>query len=73
MANNSDGEADRPAPATGTYSVPDLAALLKSSEKHIRRMAEAGELPGVIRFRRLVRWSKRPGNEGLATGGVTLG
>ena len=44
---------------SGTYSVPDLAALMRCSERHVRRMDAAGEIPGRLAFRRLVRFSKR--------------
>lgn len=43
---------------TGTYDTKDLAVLLKSSERHIRRMDALGEIPGRIKFGRSVRYSK---------------
>jgi len=42
----------------GTYDVPDLAALLKCSERHVRNLADAGAIPGMIRFGRLVRFHR---------------
>ena len=33
----------------GTYDVPDVAALLKCSERHVRNMAADNRIPGVIR------------------------
>lgn len=42
----------------GMYDVRDLAQLLKCSDRHIRRMIDAGEIPGVRRFGRLVRASR---------------
>jgi excisionase family DNA binding protein len=42
----------------GTYDVPALAALLKCSERHVRNMADAGSVPGMIRFGRLVRFHR---------------
>jgi excisionase family DNA binding protein len=68
MANLTDPGAKRRALEGGTYDVPDLAALMKCSEKHVRRKAEAGEIPGVIRFGRLVRFSKQLVDEWLASG-----
>jgi excisionase family DNA binding protein len=59
MATITDPTQKKQALEGGTYDVPDLAALLKCSERHIRRMIDAGEIPGIIRFGRLVRASKR--------------
>lgn len=42
----------------GMYDVRDLAQLLKCSDRHVRRMIDAGEIPGVRRFGRLVRASR---------------
>jgi excisionase family DNA binding protein len=42
----------------GTLRVADLAALLKCSEKNVRRKLKAREIPGVIRLGRLIRFSK---------------
>ena len=42
----------------GMYDVRDLARLLKCSDRHVRRMIDAGEVPGLRRFGRLVRASK---------------
>jgi excisionase family DNA binding protein len=50
----------------GTYDVPDVAAMLKCSDRHIRRLVEAGVLPGVIRLGRLVRFHRRLINEWIA-------
>lgn len=50
----------------GTYDVPDLAALLKCSQRHVRRMVDADEIPGLIRFGRLVRFSRRAVDAWLA-------
>jgi excisionase family DNA binding protein len=44
--------------AAGTYDVPDIAKLLKCSERHVRDMAAEGVIPGVIRFGRLIRFHK---------------
>ena len=42
----------------GTYDVSDLAELLKCSERHIRNMAESGDIPGMFRLGRLVRFHR---------------
>ena len=49
----------------GTYDVPELAALLKCSERHIRNMADAGSIPGILRFGRLVRFHREIVNNWL--------
>ena len=51
--------AKRQALENGTYDVPDLAALFKCSERHVRRLIESREIPGMIRVGRLVRFVKR--------------
>jgi excisionase family DNA binding protein len=53
--------------ASGTYDVPDVAGLLKCSERHVRDLTAAGTIPGVIRFGRLVRFHKGIVNDWLAT------
>jgi excisionase family DNA binding protein len=45
-------------PPEGTLTVPDLAALLKCSERHIRGLAADGAVPGVIRVGRLLRFHR---------------
>jgi excisionase family DNA binding protein len=42
-----------------TYTVPELARLTQSSERHIWRQLDLGRIPGVIRCGRLVRFSRR--------------
>lgn len=49
----------------GTYDVPDISGLLKCSERHVRRMIDAREIPGMIRLGRLVRFHKRIVDEWL--------
>jgi excisionase family DNA binding protein len=49
----------------GTYDVPDVAALLKCSERHVRNMAAANQLPGVIRCGRLLRFHRGMLNDWL--------
>uniref|UniRef100_A0A7C2K129 DNA-binding protein n=1 Tax=Schlesneria paludicola TaxID=360056 RepID=A0A7C2K129_9PLAN len=43
-------------PPTGTYDVDDVAALLKSSARHVRRLSDAGRMPLPLKIGRLVRW-----------------
>lgn len=52
--------------AADTYDVPELAALWKCSERHVRNMAEAGAIPGIVRFGRLIRFHRGTVNEWLA-------
>jgi excisionase family DNA binding protein len=54
--------------STGTYDVDDVAALLKASPRHVRRMADAGRLPPPVHIGRLVRWPKSTIDEWLAAG-----
>lgn len=49
---------NKPSVDQGMYDVRDLARLLKCSDRHIRRMIDAGEVPGLRRFGRLIRASK---------------
>src|SRR5207248_1850922 len=62
----------RPAPAArppaATYTAAELAALLKCSLKHVQRLTTAGTVPGVIRFGRLVRYSREAVDRWLAAG-----
>ena len=58
MGTTTDPADRRNAMEAGTYDVPDLAALLKCSERHIRNMLETGAIPGVIRIGRLVRFHR---------------
>ena len=41
-----------------TYTRRDLADLLGVSERHVDRMTAAGEIPGVFRSGRLVRFRR---------------
>ncbi len=66
MATTIDTAEKRKALEAGTYDVPELAALLKCSERHIRNMAEAGAIPGILRFGRLVRFHRGTVNDWLA-------
>jgi excisionase family DNA binding protein len=49
-----------------TYDTPDIAALLKCSARHVRRLVDAGDIPGVIRLGRLVRFHRSIVDEWLA-------
>jgi excisionase family DNA binding protein len=42
----------------GTYDVPDVAALLKCSERHVRNLAADHRIPGIIRCGRLLRFHR---------------
>lgn len=44
--------------SAGTYDADDVAGLLKSSTRHIRRLADGGWMPSPFRIGRLVRWQK---------------
>jgi excisionase family DNA binding protein len=59
MATTPELQAKPHAVENGTYTVPDLAAIYRCSERHVRRMIDAGEIPGMIRVGRLVRFVKR--------------
>ncbi len=65
MATITDPIEKRAALEAGTYDVPDVAAMLKCSERHIRRMIDARKIPGMIRVGRLVRFHKRIVDEWL--------
>jgi excisionase family DNA binding protein len=56
----------------GTYDVRDIAELLKSSTRHVRRLADSGALPRPIHLGRLVRWRKAD-VDGWITAGWSLG
>jgi excisionase family DNA binding protein len=42
-----------------TYTVVELAQLLKCSERHVWRQLDRGKVPGVIRCGKLVRFSRK--------------
>ena len=65
MATIVDADERRQAIETGTYDVPELAAIFKCSERHIRNLAEAGTIPGILLFGRLVRFHRGIVNEWL--------
>lgn len=44
---------------SGTYTLEDLAGLLKCSLRHARRLDADGTIPGRMTFGRLVRFSRR--------------
>lgn len=54
--------------STGTYDVDDIAALLKSSTRHVRRLADSGAMPRPLHIGRLVRWRKADVDQWLAAG-----
>jgi len=53
----------------GTYTVANLAELLRCSERHIWRMCDLNKIPGKIRFGRLVRFSRAVVDAWLADAG----
>lgn len=75
MPSKSDVPEQRPELQAGTYDVPDLATLLKCSERHVRNLAEAGSIPGILRIGRLVRFHRTIVNDWLTeqAKGVTRG
>lgn len=54
--------------STGTYDVGDVATLLKSSTRHVRRLADAGAMPRPLHLGRLVRWRRSDVDQWLAAG-----
>jgi len=52
----------------GTYDVGDIATLLKSSSRHVRRLADSGQMPRPFHLGRLVRWRKAEIDQWLAAG-----
>ncbi len=59
---------NRTATGQGAYTVPDIAVLTKSSDRHIWRLIDMGTIPGVFRLGRLVRVSKAVFDAWLAAG-----
>lgn len=48
---------EQPTPAaTGLLSIEDVAALLRCSPRHVRRLNKAQRMPPPIRLGSLVRW-----------------
>ena len=54
------------------YNVPDLAALQQCTERHVRNMADAGQIPGMYRFGRLVRFRRAAVDAWLDAGAPSL-
>lgn len=52
---------------SATYDVKDVARLMKCSTRHVRRMIDAREVPGLIRFGRLVRFHRGIIHDWLST------
>ena len=48
----------RPVVAAELLAVPDVAALLGCSRRHVYRMSDAGKLPRPVRLGQLVRWRR---------------
>jgi excisionase family DNA binding protein len=53
---------------TSTYTINQLAELMQCSDRHIHRLKDAGKIPGMIRFGRLVRFSKSVIDNWIANG-----
>jgi excisionase family DNA binding protein len=53
-----------------TYTVAEVAALLRCSAKHVRRLTVTGTIPGHFKFGRLVRYSRGAIDRWLAEGGA---
>ena len=52
----------------GLIDIGQVAAMLKCSERHIRRMAERGALPQPVRLGSLLRWNEKEISEWIADG-----
>ncbi len=50
-----------------TYTAEDIGGILQCSTRHVRRMIDAREIPGMIRIGRLVRFHRGIVDEWLAT------
>lgn len=59
MVLPTDSTASDNLPGYATYTVVELATLLQCSTRHIHRMVDAREIPGLVRIGRLVRFSRR--------------
>lgn len=49
-------------PLTGMADVDAIAALILCSPRHVRRVADAGQMPRPVHVGRLVRWRLRTGD-----------
>ncbi len=59
MATRSTATARERADASTTYMIVDIARLARCSERHIRRLAARGQIPGRIRgLGQLIRYSR---------------
>lgn len=52
----------------GTYDTGDVAAKLKASTRHVRRLADGGRMPPPFHVGRLVRWNRSTIDNWLAAG-----
>jgi excisionase family DNA binding protein len=72
MIDSSTGTAPEPSTAPATYTIADIARLTQSSERHVWRLNDQGNIPGRIKgLGRLVRFSKSAVDAWLA--GQTAG
>jgi excisionase family DNA binding protein len=60
--------AQEPSAAPATYTVPDLARLTQTSERHIWRLVDLDAIPGKMRLGRLVRFHRPTVDAWLAAG-----
>ena len=61
----SGGQRKCDAGATATnalLSIVDVSELLNVSQRHIRRLTDAGRMPAPVRLGALLRWPARTGN-----------
>jgi len=58
-------------PVSGLLSAPALAELLDISVKGVRRLTDAGGVPGVVRLGRLVRYQRQAIEAWIADGCTT--
>ncbi len=65
MVTATDAHEKHQAIEAGTYDVPEMARMLKCSERHIRNMTDAKQIPGIIRLGRLVRFHRGIVNDWL--------
>lgn len=48
--------------ASTLMTIDDVAELLSCSTRHVRRLTDAGCMPGPVRLGRLLRWRDRTGD-----------
>jgi excisionase family DNA binding protein len=53
---------------SSTYTVDQVAQLAQCSTRHVHRLKDAGQIPGMMRFGRLIRFSKQAVDAWLGAG-----